>query len=104
MTVLPRTRLRPLSSGSNLTAIISIPEEDWCANSPDLSPMDYSINGIFKQGLWKRKAQDINGLKRAMRQEWSRISKELCVKTLKSWESRVKLMLENNGLQIEHLK
>ena len=81
-----------------------IPEEDWCANSPDLSPMDYSINGIFKQGLWKRKAQDINGLKRAMRQEWSRISKELCVKTLKSWEFRVKLMLENNGLQIEHLK
>ena len=81
-----------------------IPEQDWCANSPDLSPMDYSINGIFKQGLWKRKAQDINELKRAMRQEWSSISKELCVETLKSWESRVGLMLDNNGLQIEYLK
>ena len=55
-------------------------EQDWCVNSPDLSPMNYSINRIFEQGLWKRKAQDINRLKRAMRQELSRISKEFCVK------------------------
>jgi hypothetical protein len=27
------------------------PAGDWPANSPDLSPMDNAINGIFKQRL-----------------------------------------------------
>ena len=44
-----------------------IPARDWPANSPDLSPMDYSVNGIFKRRLWKRKARSVKELKRAMR-------------------------------------
>ena len=34
-----------------------IPARDWLAYSPNLSPMDYSVNGIFKRRLWKRKAR-----------------------------------------------
>ena len=80
-----------------------IPASDWPANSPDLSPMDYSINGIFKQRLWKRKAKDLQGLVRAMKQEWSLISKKLCVETLESWSTRAQRVLDNSGYQIEHL-
>ena len=29
---------------------------DWPANSPDLSPMDYSENGVFKRRLWRHAA------------------------------------------------
>ena len=37
---------------------------NYPANSPDLSPMDYSMNGIFKCRLWKWKARCVKGLKR----------------------------------------
>ena len=81
-----------------------IPVQDRPANSPDLSPMDCSVNGIFKRRLWKRKARSVKRLKRAMRQKWSNVSVDLCVKTLSAWESRVKLMLQSHGLHIERLK
>jgi len=46
-----------------------ISEADWPASSPDLSPMDYSINGIFKRRLWKRKSYDLKGLMHVMKDE-----------------------------------
>lgn len=46
-----------------------IPEQDWPANSLDLSPMNFSINGIFKQRLWKRRAHKLTGSMGAMREE-----------------------------------
>ena len=80
-----------------------ISKENWPANSPDLSPMDYGVNGFFKRQLWRRRALTLGGLKKVMRQEWRKISVSLCLKVLQSWEKRVNLMLENNGYQIEHL-
>jgi hypothetical protein len=80
-----------------------IPKDDWPSNSPDLSPMDYSINGIFKRKLWKHKTKNLAGLMRAMKREWTTISTDLCVRTLKSWKKRCLLVQENHGLQIEHL-
>ena len=29
-----------------------ITKEEWSANSPDISPMDFSLNGILKQSLF----------------------------------------------------
>jgi hypothetical protein len=48
-----------------------ITKDEWPANSPDLSPMDYSINGIFKRHLRKRKAFSLRGLIRVRKDEWS---------------------------------
>jgi hypothetical protein len=80
-----------------------ISAEDWPANSSDLSPMDYSINGIFKRRLSKRKVFSLRRLIRVMKDEWSKISLEVCVNTLQSWEKRVEMMIDNNGYQIENL-
>jgi hypothetical protein len=81
-----------------------IPEADWPANSPDLSPMDYSINGIFKRRLWARRARNLKSLMRAMREEWKKIDLKLCRGTMNGWAPRVKKMLDNKGYQFEHLK
>ena len=43
-------------------------------------------------------------MKRAMRKDWSKISVGLCVKTRSSRQSRVKLIIQNHDLQMEHLK
>ena len=34
-----------------------IMKDEWMANSPDLSPMDYGINGHFKELLKGKKAR-----------------------------------------------
>jgi hypothetical protein len=77
---------------------------DWPANSPDLSPMDYAINGIFKHRLWKEKTRNLSGLMRAMKEEWRNISKVLCLVTLRSRKGQVQNMLDNHGYQIKKLK
>ena len=38
-----------------------IPARNWPTDSPDLSPMDYSLNEIFKRRLWKQKARRVKG-------------------------------------------
>ncbi|OWA53012.1 hypothetical protein BV898_17449 [Hypsibius exemplaris] len=49
--------LRKPSHGLKSNGYKFIRKEDWPANSPDLSPMDYSINGICDFGdfgkLWR---------------------------------------------------
>ncbi|OQV19433.1 hypothetical protein BV898_06547 [Hypsibius exemplaris] len=59
-----------------------VPKEDWPSNSPNLSPMDYSINSIFKRKMWKHKSKNFAGLIRAKKREWSDISVDLYVRTL----------------------
>jgi len=80
-----------------------ISKEDWPANSPDISPMDYGMNGIFKERLFGRKARTLEGLKRVARDEWRKTSEDLCFKTLKSWQKRVSRMIACQGSQFEHL-
>ena len=46
-----------------------IPKEDLLSNSPDLAPMDYGINGIFKRNLFHRKPETLTGLKKVMLEE-----------------------------------
>jgi len=79
-----------------------IPAAEWMGNSPDMAPMDFSINGIFKWKLFDKAASSILGLKRVMTTVWSGLSRELCVKTLKSWPKRVKMMILSGGLHVEH--
>ena len=72
-------------------------------NSPDLAPMDYGINGIFKPALFGRKAKTLKGLKRVMVEEWKRIPFEKIENTINAWPKRVKTMIKNRGFQIEPL-
>ena len=51
-----------------------IPARNWPTDSLDLSPIDSSVKRIFKRRLWKRKAHNVKGLKRAMGHEWSKVS------------------------------
>jgi methylphosphotriester-DNA--protein-cysteine methyltransferase len=81
-----------------------IRKEEWLSNSPDLSPMDFGPNGIFKQILFGKKATGLDGLKRVARQVWAGFPLATCVNTMKSWPGRVKKMIESQGFQIENLK
>ena len=78
-----------------------IPKEDWPSNAPDLSPMDYGLNGIFKNLVWKWKASDVPALKRAMTRVWNELDQNVIVKTLASWQKRVELMIEKRAYKLK---
>lgn len=78
-----------------------IRKEEWPGNSPDLAPMDFCINGLFKKNLWKRGGTTLTGLKRVMLQEWKKIDLSVIQSALRSWPKRVKLMIERKGFHVE---
>jgi hypothetical protein len=81
-----------------------IDKEDWMGNSPDMSPMDFGVNGILKQIMFRKKATTLPVLQRHLRKVWSEFSDSTCYKVMEAWVPRVKMLIDNQGLQIEHLK
>ena len=80
-----------------------IPKEDWPANSSDMAPLDYGVNGILKKLIGGRRATTIAGLKAAIKEEWGKFTVVSCRKVISSWKSRVMLMLERKGSHVEHV-
>ena len=50
-----------------------ISKEKWMANSPDLSPCDYAVNGIFKKKIAGKTAKCENALERVVKREWDKL-------------------------------
>ena len=80
-----------------------IKKGDWPPNSPDLSPMDYAVNGIIKQKLFARRAVAISGLKRHLTQVWNNFPLSTCYKAMEAWPDRVKQVEKNQGYHIENM-
>ena len=78
-----------------------IPAGHWPANSPDLSPMDYGINGIFKNLCNRRTATTKSELMKVAKEVWSEIKIRKIRRVIKSWPFRTDLMVEKLGFQIE---
>ena len=79
-----------------------IPAGHWPANSPDLSPMDYGINGIFKNLCNRRTATTKSELIKVARKLWSEIKIRKIRRVIKTRPFRVDLMVEKLGFQIKH--
>lgn len=80
-----------------------IPKEHWMSNSPDLAPMDYAINSIFKRILKCSRAVDAKQLARVGRRNWKKMSLKKIQNALKVWKFRVEKMIRNRGFQIDHV-
>jgi hypothetical protein len=48
-----------------------IRREERLSNSPDLSFIDFGLNWIFKQILFGKETNELDGLKRVARQVWA---------------------------------
>ena len=81
-----------------------VPKAEWMANSPDLAPLDYGVNGIFKKMLSARRVTTVNGMEKAIYDVWSNFNIKTVRKILSSWKSRVEHMIERKGFQIEQIR
>lgn len=86
------------------TGIRFIKTEEIPVKSPDASPLDFFGFGYLKGKLKRRRVKTVAGLKRAAKEEWQRISRETVIKTYKSWQKRLKLVVSNHGRPIEGFK
>ena len=80
-----------------------IPKEDWMANSPDMAPLDYGVNANLKRILRGRRATTVDGLKKAIVEEWDKFDLKTIRGILSSWSNRVNLMIERKGSHVEHI-
>ncbi|GAV05131.1 hypothetical protein RvY_15307 [Ramazzottius varieornatus] len=78
-----------------------IPEDHWMANSPNLAPLDYAINGILKKNSGERKVTTIAGLSKVLHEVCANFDLGVIRRSLLSWESRVQKMLDKKGDYIE---
>ena len=76
---------------------------EWMANSPDLAPLDYAINGIFKEILKSFLVENEKQLARVVRREWKKFSISVIRRALRRWKERVQAMIYNHGYQFEHI-
>ncbi|OWA51280.1 hypothetical protein BV898_15772 [Hypsibius exemplaris] len=64
-------------------------KDQWLANSPEVSPMDFFANGYFKSQLAKRKYTCMADMLKAANEKWDAIPKEMFRNALRSWPDRV---------------
>lgn len=72
--------------------------------SPDISPLDFYGFGFLKQRLKNRRPRSIEGLWKAAKEEWSRISVQDVTKVYESWKKRCRIVNKRDGEHIEGIK
>ena len=74
-----------------------ITKEQWLPNSPKVSPMDYFGNGHLKKRLWRRRYTTVDGMLKAVKEEWENIPLEMFQDSLSSWSDRVLAIHKAHG-------
>lgn len=105
MVVSARRRLETYcQSNSRLVATARasfVKKDEWPANSPDIN----LIENVWKQmddALKARHATSLKGLKRIIKDEWKKFSLENVKKLYKSYPSRLKQIVEREGIMSDY--
>jgi hypothetical protein len=75
---------------------------EWPAPSPDLTPPDFFLWGVLKDLVHKNKPRNVDELKDTIRDKFTDISVELCLKTRLSVVGRARECLAGDGQHCEH--
>jgi hypothetical protein len=52
-------------------------KKEWLAPSPEVSPMDFFVNGYLEGRMNKRRYRTMKGMVKAGREEWAKIPPEI---------------------------
>ena len=70
--------------------------------SPDLTPADFFLWGLFKGKVYKNTPRTIEQLKDAIRQEIQTVNVETLGKVFQNLEKRIQVCLDVKGDQFQH--
>ena len=91
-----------ISQKGRQTGIRSIPFSEIPVKFPDAAPMDFCAFGLLKRALGNRRPRTVNGLWKAVLQEWERIDLAKLQRSLIQWKLRCRAIVRQHGHQIEH--
>ena len=69
---------------------------DWPAQSPDLNPIE-NVWAVMKVRVAQRKPQNLDALKRIIREEWKRLTPEFSTALVSSMKKRISAVIESSG-------
>lgn len=73
----------------------------WPAQSPDLNPIEH-LWGILKKRVLKHKCSRKNELVKIIKEEWEKITPEICCRLVQSMPNRVKAVIRARGGQTKY--
>ena len=74
----------------------------WPTNSPDLSPVDYSVWSAMKRNVYRgRRFENTAELKEAILQKWEALPQAVINNAIDGFRSHVRLVIAENGKHIE---
>jgi len=86
------------------TGINYIAKEEIPTKSPDISPMDFYGFGFLKQRLFLRQATTLQGLWKVLKDEWGKVTPEMCKTVFDTWKRRCRAVSQKHGEHIEQTK
>ena len=75
----------------------------WPPYSPDLNPCDYFLWGYLKSKVYSPYPSTTEELKKNIRREFKKISKETIGKVVENFAARAQLVISKKGGRIEHI-
>lgn len=80
-----------------------IPSTEWPPNSPDLSPLDYSIWGILKAKACATPHRSIESLKVSLCRAWNEVGEDVVRKAVNAFPKRLQACIDAGGGYFENV-
>ena len=88
------TKQTRLKKSCQKNAQISLQEDEWLPNSPELNPLDYAIWSILEEKACAKPHKDVESLKPALFKIWDKITVEMLEKIVDNFPKRLKACVE----------
>ncbi|KAA6386810.1 MAG: putative transposable element tc3 transposase [Streblomastix strix] len=75
---------------------------EWPPRSPDLTPLDYWLWGILRDGVYSPRPKTLEGLREAIIRECQKVTPAMCKKAIHSLNWRLESLRDSGGQQVEH--
>jgi len=74
----------------------------WPPNSPDLSPVDYSVWSVLQEKVYRSKIADVNELKPRLIDEWAQFDQSIVDVVIRQWRCRLSTCVRVREEHFEH--
>lgn len=75
----------------------------WPPNSPDLSPLDFSVWGVLDEHLSRQKINNLQDLRRELLKAWAKLDLAYLRRTVESVKKRIQACIDADGGHFENL-
>jgi hypothetical protein len=95
----PKHRAKKVQKWFEENEVQVIRPQEWPGNSPDLNPIE-NLWSVLADNVAKRRAKDVDGLKKIIKEEWKKLPSELLKDLSDSMRARLKKVVKEKGAYV----